>query len=180
MRALVLRSPGDLKVMDVPVPALSAGQVLVEVSRCGICGSDVRYFHGENPWARQTLGRDEPVPGNIILGHELVGTVVAACDRAGEHLLGKRVGINTWTTCGTCRYCKAGRINSMNRDGALFRALFQGDRQDGCPGQGVVPLSGGLGRLWRAGQADSGLSGAHPTAVRRGPLAAWRMLDGPT
>ncbi|HET6427884.1 MAG TPA: alcohol dehydrogenase catalytic domain-containing protein, partial [Phycisphaerae bacterium] len=111
MRALVLRSPGDLKVMDVPVPALSAGQVLVKVSCCGICGSDVRYFHGENPWARQTLGRDEPVPPNIILGHELTGTVVAAHDSAGEPLVGKRVGINTWTTCGICRHCRAGREN---------------------------------------------------------------------
>jgi len=111
MKALVLKSPGELEVMDVPPPALTAGFVLVEVSWCGICGSDVRYFHGENPWARHTLGRDVPNPPNIILGHELAGTVVEVHDAADEHLIGKRVGVNTWIGCGQCRYCRGGREN---------------------------------------------------------------------
>jgi len=73
VKALVLRSPEQLEIMDVPKPKLSAGQVLIKVSKCGICGSDVRYFHGENPWAKQTLGRHVDNPPNIILGHERTG-----------------------------------------------------------------------------------------------------------
>lgn len=111
MKALVLRCPEQLEVMDVPKAGLSAGYVLVQVSKCGICGSDVRYFHGENPWARHTLRRDVPNPPNIILGHEFAGTVVEVHGQSDEHLIGKRVGVNTWLGCGQCRYCLKGQEN---------------------------------------------------------------------
>jgi len=105
MKAVVLRSPERLEIMDVPKPKLTAGQVLVKVSKCGICGSDVRYFHGENPWAKQTLGQNIPNPPNIILGHEFVGVVEEVYDRGDEKLIGRRLGINTFITCGRCEFC---------------------------------------------------------------------------
>ena len=111
MRALVLREKERLEVAEVPTPSLAAGHVLVKVSRCGICGSDVRYFHGENPWAKQTLQQEIPNPPNIILGHEFAGTVVDARDAVDRGLISKRVGVNTFTTCGRCRFCRAGREN---------------------------------------------------------------------
>lgn len=111
MKALVLKAPENLEVMDVPVPSLSVGQVLVKVSKCGLCGSDIRYFHGENPWAKQTLQKDIPNPPNIIFGHEFVGTVEDVHDVSDKHLLGKRVGVQTWKTCGQCNFCKSGREN---------------------------------------------------------------------
>lgn len=111
MKALVLRSPGDLTVMDVPKMAPKPGQVLVRVSRCGICGSDIRYFHGENPWAKQTLGQEIPNPPNIILGHEFVGVVEAVADPEDSYLIGKRVGVNTFITCGRCAFCRNGQEN---------------------------------------------------------------------
>jgi 2-desacetyl-2-hydroxyethyl bacteriochlorophyllide A dehydrogenase len=115
MKALVLKSPENLEVMDVPVPILSADQVLIKVSKCGLCGSDIRYFHGENPWAKQTLQRDIPNPPNIIFGHEFVGTVAEVGDSADKHLIGKRVGVQTWDTCGRCAYCRSGRENFCRR-----------------------------------------------------------------
>jgi 2-desacetyl-2-hydroxyethyl bacteriochlorophyllide A dehydrogenase len=111
VKALVLKSRERLEVMDVPKPQLSTGQVLIKVSKCGICGSDVRYFHGENPWAKQTLGRHVENPPNIILGHELTGVVHEVFDESDAHLIGKRVGINTWITCGRCNFCRSGREN---------------------------------------------------------------------
>jgi threonine dehydrogenase-like Zn-dependent dehydrogenase len=111
MKALVLKSPRSLEVMDVPLPVLRPGEILVRVSRCGVCGSDIRYFHGENPWARQTLQKDVPNPPNIIFGHEFVGTVEKVSDARDEHLLGKRVGLQTWTACGRCEHCRRGREN---------------------------------------------------------------------
>ena len=75
MRALVLKAPRTLAVVDVPEIRPGPSQVLVRVSKCGICGSDIRYFFGENPWAKQTLGKEIPNPPNIILGHEFVGVV---------------------------------------------------------------------------------------------------------
>jgi 2-desacetyl-2-hydroxyethyl bacteriochlorophyllide A dehydrogenase len=113
VKALVLKSPEQLEVMDVPKPKLSAGQVLIKVSKCGICGSDVRYFHGENPWSKQTLGRHIDNPPNIILGHELTGVVHEVFDKSdiSENLLGKRVGVNTFITCGRCNFCRNGQEN---------------------------------------------------------------------
>ena len=111
MKALVLKSPEQIEVMDVPKPTLSAGQVLIKVSKCGICGSDVRYFHGENPWAKQTLGRHIDNPPNIILGHEFTGVVDEVFDKSDDHLLGNRVGVNTFITCGRCGFCRDGQEN---------------------------------------------------------------------
>ena len=111
MQALVLRSPGNLAVMDVPRFTPKPGQVLVRVSRCGICGSDIRYFRGENPWAKQTLGQEIPNPPNIILGHEFVGVVESVGDPEDAYLHGKRVGVNTFITCGRCNYCRSGNEN---------------------------------------------------------------------
>lgn len=111
MKALVLKAPETLEVMDVPKRAPGPGQVLVRVSKCGICGSDVRYFHGENPWAKQTLGRTVPNPPNIILGHEFVGTVAEVHDPSDEGLVGQRVAVNTWLACGRCPFCRRGQEN---------------------------------------------------------------------
>jgi threonine dehydrogenase-like Zn-dependent dehydrogenase len=111
MRALVLKAPKTLAVMDVPEMKPGPGQVILRVSKCGICGSDIRYYCGENPWAKQTLGKEIPNPPNIILGHEFVGVVDEVCDRQDAELLGQRVGVNTFITCGRCSFCKSGREN---------------------------------------------------------------------
>ncbi len=111
MKALVLKSRESLEVMDVPMPVLSSGQVLVKVRKCGLCGSDIRYFHGENPWAKQTLQMNIPNPPNIIFGHEFIGDVVEVHDPADKDLIGKRVAVQTWTACGRCDSCRSGHEN---------------------------------------------------------------------
>lgn len=111
MKALVLKAPETIAVMDVPKPAAGPGQALIRVNACGICGSDVRYFHGENPWAKQTLGREIPNPPNIILGHEFTGIVEEVHDSADAALVGRRVAVNTWIACGRCVFCRSGQEN---------------------------------------------------------------------
>jgi len=76
MKALVLRGKEDLAVLDVPRPGVGRDEVLVRVHACGICGSDLRYYHGYNPWAKQTLGVEKPNPPNMVLGHEVAGEIV--------------------------------------------------------------------------------------------------------
>jgi threonine dehydrogenase-like Zn-dependent dehydrogenase len=144
LKALVLRSPEHLEVLDVPVPELAAHEVLIRVHECGLCGSDVRYFHGENPWAKQTLKREIPNPPNIIFGHELVGTVERVADAANEHLLGKRVGVQTWTACGRCNQCVAGRENFCTHTRHLGhgqgwgrRDYYPGGMAEFCPADAV-------------------------------------------
>ncbi len=112
MRAIVLRKPRQLEMVEVPRPALTAPEhVLIEVKACGICGSDLRYWAGENPWALHTLGRHVDNPRNMTLGHEFAGVVVAVNDRRYEPLLGKRVGAQAFRTCGVCDLCQSGHEN---------------------------------------------------------------------
>ena len=55
MKAIVLRKERDLRLLDIPVPQITEkDQVLIKVDTCGICGSDIRYYYGENPWALHT------------------------------------------------------------------------------------------------------------------------------
>ncbi|MCL5270330.1 MAG: alcohol dehydrogenase catalytic domain-containing protein [bacterium] len=111
MKALVLKSPRNLAVMDVPKPRIGPGQMLVKVLKCGICGSDVRYYHGDNPWAKHTLGRDVPNPPNMVLGHEFLGVVAEVGDPADAPWIGKRVAVNSFLSCGRCSLCREYREN---------------------------------------------------------------------
>jgi len=140
MKALVLRSPRDLQMADVPKPVAGPGQVLVKVHKCGICGSDLRYLVGENPWAKHTLGKNVPNPPNIILGHEFVGTVVDAHDPADKPLVGRRVGVNTFLTCGRCHHCRSGHENFCTQTRHLGHGqgwgrmdLYPGGMAEYCP-----------------------------------------------
>jgi len=71
---------------------------------CGICGSDVRYFSGENPWSLHTLGKYVPSPPNMVLGHEVSGIIR---NPGGE----VRVAILAYKSCGRCGYCRSDREN---------------------------------------------------------------------
>lgn len=99
MKAAVLRAPRDLAVLDIPVPTTGPGEVLLQVGACGICGSDLRYFEGENPWAKHTLGHEKPNPPNMVLGHEVAGTYG-----------GQRVAALAFRGCGQCVDCRRGKV----------------------------------------------------------------------
>lgn len=130
MKAVVLREPRNLVLMDVPRPELSdEHHVLVQVRACGICGSDLRYWVGENPWALHTLGYHEPSPPNMILGHELSGVVMEVNHSRYEHLLGRRVGVQAWRSCGTCRLCHSGHRNLCRATAHLGHGQGWGERE---------------------------------------------------
>jgi len=111
MKALLLKAPRHLVVEDIPLFHLDSDQVMVKVEACGICGSDLRYYQGENPWALHTKGVDEANPPNIVLGHEFVGRVVDAGSSQGTNLLGKRVAVLPYRTCRACHNCRHGMHN---------------------------------------------------------------------
>jgi len=112
MKAILLREPYRLEMVEIPRPKLTASnQVLLEVKACGICGSDLRYYAGENPWALHTLGRHVDNPPDMLLGHEYAGVVVEVASPEHEHLLGRRVGAQAFRTCGVCELCRGGHEN---------------------------------------------------------------------
>lgn len=117
MRAMLLDAPGaPLRLAEVPLPKPGSGEVLVKVEACGVCRTDLHVVDGELP--------DPKLP--LIPGHEIVGRVAAFAKGVTRFRPGQRVGI-PWLgwTCGTCRYCRAGRENLCER------ALFTGYTRDG-------------------------------------------------
>ena len=110
MRAAILLEPYNLRLMDIPKPKPHRDEVLLEVKACGICGSDVRYFMGENPWALHTIGINEPMPPNTVLGHEVCGTVVEGEESTYIHK-GDYVGVIAFRSCGECEVCRKGLHN---------------------------------------------------------------------
>jgi len=109
--AAVLRKPFKIELMDVPKPDPKPDEVLIKVDACGICGSDIHYFQGRNPWALHTLGIDKANPPDMILGHEISGTIIDVGDERFNYRIGERVGVIAYKACGRCRFCSEGRHN---------------------------------------------------------------------
>lgn len=109
MKAAVLTGPRKLEVKTIEKPEPLAGEVLVEVSACGICGSDLRYYVGENPWSHHTMGYDKPNPANMVLGHEVTGKVVELSPEADPALEGQLIAMLPFKGCGRCYDCRTGK-----------------------------------------------------------------------
>ena len=92
------RTPLVMRERAAPVPV--AGEILIEISACGVCRTDLHVVDGELP--------DPRLP--IIPGHEIVGRVAACGDGVSGLAIGARVGV-PWlgATCGVCPYCRDGR-----------------------------------------------------------------------
>ncbi|WP_440708907.1 zinc-dependent alcohol dehydrogenase [Herbiconiux sp. YIM B11900] len=103
MRAYVITGPGEGAVQDVEAPIASAGTVVIDVERVGVCGTDSAFYSGEMPFLHNGLA-EYP----LRLGHEWSGTVTAVGEGADAALLGRRVTGDTMLGCGTCRRCLGG------------------------------------------------------------------------
>ena len=103
MRAMAFERPGaPLRLVELPIPAPAAGQILLRVEACGVCRTDLHLIDGELP---------NPVLP-MIPGHEIVGRVVATGSGVDGFRAGQRLGV-PWLgwTCGQCRFCRSGREN---------------------------------------------------------------------
>jgi L-iditol 2-dehydrogenase len=101
MKALLLSAPGTLAVADLDTPAPAAGEVLVRIAACGICGSDVHGYTG---------GSGRRIPP-LVMGHEAAGTVEAVGSGVTDLAVGTRVALDSTVFCGACEYCETGREN---------------------------------------------------------------------
>ena len=98
MRAAVYRGVNDIQVESVPIPNIGAGEVLVRVATCGVCGTDLKKIH------------HGLVPPPCIFGHETAGTIAAVGAGVEEWKPGDRVIINHHVPCQSpdCFYCRRG------------------------------------------------------------------------
>jgi len=103
MRALVVTGPGEASVQDVPAPVAAPGDVVVDVKRAGICGTDVELFTGEMAYFDSGF-----TTYPVRIGHEWMGVVSAVGEGVDPAWLGARVTGDTMLGCGHCRRCRAG------------------------------------------------------------------------
>ena len=104
MRAFVVTGPRESAVQEVDAPIAGAGQVVVEVERVGVCGTDVEFFTGEMAYLHQGFAHYP-----MRLGHEWCGTVSSVGDGVDPELAGRRVTGDTMLGCRHCRRCRSGR-----------------------------------------------------------------------
>jgi len=103
VRAFVLTGPGESEVQDVGAPVAGAGQVVIDVQRVGVCGTDVEFFTGEMQYLHEGFA-EYP----LRLGHEWMGTVASVGDGVDPDWIGRRVTGDTMLGCGVCRRCLRG------------------------------------------------------------------------
>ncbi len=127
MRAMVLERQGQpLQLREVARPAPGAGQVLIQVTACAVCRTDLHIVDGDLAEPKLPL----------IPGHEVIGTVAELGSGAQGLAVGDRVGV-PWLggTCGRCPYCQAGRENLCDRP------VFTGYTLDGGFAEYIVANS---------------------------------------
>ncbi|MGH2353845.1 MAG: zinc-binding alcohol dehydrogenase family protein [Chloroflexota bacterium] len=106
MKAAVTTAPRGMELQDVPAPAPGPGEALVQVELAGICGSDLHFYEGQNPYSNYPQ----------IQGHEFSGRVVAfGGPYEGPVKIGERVSVEPLIPCGQCFPCRRGRPNCCTR-----------------------------------------------------------------
>ncbi|MFJ4817183.1 L-idonate 5-dehydrogenase [Streptomyces sp. NPDC088801] len=163
MLGCVIHGQGNLRVAELPVPEAGPGQALVAVRYGGVCGSDLHY------WRHGGVG-DFRLREPMVLGHEVVGTVVEYGPGAAGPAPGTAVAVHPATPCGVCPECEGGRRNVCRDTRYLGSAARFPHVQGGFAARVVVPceqlraLPDGLG-LRRAALAEPLSVALH--AVRR-------------
>jgi propanol-preferring alcohol dehydrogenase len=109
MKAAILRGIHDLsstrtplELVDLPEPAPGGGEILIRVSACGVCHTELDEIEGRTP----------PPRFPVVLGHQVVGRVERGGVKAGRFKPGARVGVGwIYRACGKCKFCEAGVEN---------------------------------------------------------------------
>lgn len=117
MKSIVIQQPGKLVIEQRALPVPAAGEVRVQVSYAGICGSDVHIYHGHNPFAKYPR----------VIGHEFFGHIDSVGEGVEASRIGERVVVDPVVSCGHCYPCSIGRPNvctelqviGVHRDGGF-------------------------------------------------------------
>ena len=101
MKAAVFEEKGRVRIAELPRPVPGAGEVLVQVMACGVCGTDVHIYHGDEGAAK--------TPAGTVLGHEFAGVIAEVGPGVTAVSVGDRVCVDPNQLCGSCRWCLEGK-----------------------------------------------------------------------
>ena len=128
MRAWVLGNPGEVKLVEKPVPVPRRAEVLVRIDAVAICATDLEVIaHG--PPAKIQGG--PPFNKNWTPGHEYMGTVAALGPGVDEYAIGERVTVEIHAGCGQCKRCRQGMYTSCLNYGLNYGNVDKGHRANG-------------------------------------------------
>ncbi len=100
MKAAVFYGKHDLRIEEIPTPTPKDNEVLLKVEACGICGTDIHIFEGDEGCA--------PTPAGTVLGHEFSGVVTEVGKNVKSVKVGDHVCVDPNKLCNECYYCKSG------------------------------------------------------------------------
>ena len=127
MKAVVIEEPNRMAVSRIEDPTPSAGEAVIKVEACGICGTDIHVLHGEFA----------PTRYPIVPGHEFCGEVVAVAADVRTVKAGDFVAVDPSLFCGKCRQCRAGRFNLCEN----WNAIGVGSANGACAEFVAVPAA---------------------------------------
>ncbi|MBU0972592.1 MAG: L-threonine 3-dehydrogenase [Proteobacteria bacterium] len=125
MKALVKAEPKKgLSIQDVPKPECGPDDVLVQILKTAICGTDLHIYNWDE-WSRKTIKTP------MVIGHEFVGKIIETGRNVKNFTLGQRISGEGHLTCGSCRNCRAGKRHlckntsglGVNRPGCFAQYL---------------------------------------------------------
>jgi L-iditol 2-dehydrogenase len=98
MRQAIMTKPGEIIFQDIPRPELQSNEVLIQVKRIGVCGSDIHVFHGLHPYTSYP----------VVQGHEVAGVIAEVGAQVEGFAKGDKAVFMPQVTCGTCYPCRHG------------------------------------------------------------------------
>ncbi len=103
MLAAVFKGKGQLILEDVPARKPGPDEIMIRVAACGVCGTDLHIYHGDQGAA--------PTPAGTVLGHEFSGTVCEVGENVKSLCVGDKVSVDPNDYCGSCYYCRNGKAH---------------------------------------------------------------------
>ena len=128
MRAWVLDDPGELRLVEKPVPMPGRAEVLVRIDAVAICATDLEIIqHG----APALIQGGPPFNKDFTPGHEYMGTVAALGPGVDEYRIGQRVTVEIHAGCGQCKRCREGMYTACLNYGLNYGDVDKGHRANG-------------------------------------------------
>jgi L-iditol 2-dehydrogenase len=128
MKAWVLGRPGELRLVDKPLPQPGVAEVLVRVGATAVCGTDLEVIsHGEPALVQGGM----PFDKNFTPGHEYMGTVVKLGPGVDEFAVGERIAVEIHAGCGRCERCREGMYTACLNYGMNYGEHDKGHRANG-------------------------------------------------
>jgi 2-desacetyl-2-hydroxyethyl bacteriochlorophyllide A dehydrogenase len=128
MRAWVLDDPGQLSLVDKPIPMPGRAEVLVHIDAVAICATDLEIIHHGAP---AMIGGGQPFNKMFTPGHEYMGTVAALGPGVDEYRIGQRISVEVHAGCGQCKRCRGGMYTACLNYGLNYGEVDRGHRANG-------------------------------------------------